>query len=185
MVDSVVVLFKTNNNTTKYNTTMRKKLNKFFLNSPPRQILKRIIQLEAFTVFTLQSQLGLDSPQIYPVLRFLREFEVIQKHTKIRGRGGAPVNVFLLDGGDESRIPAAISQHFDLMPRGAVRMLECYVNPAIVDSLVMRLEKSRLDRTVEKSSVIKLVKELGDPLDYNIVLETLKHFRERGWEVIL
>ncbi len=164
---------------------MRKKLTKFFLNSPPRKILKMIIELEAFTAFTLQSLLDLTSTQIYPVLRFLQEFEVIHRHTKIRGRAAPPVIVFLLDGADESRVPHAISQHFDLMPRGAVRMLECYVNPTIVNSLVMRVENSRFDKSVKRTEILKFAKDMPEVIDYDVIQATMDHFKAKGWEIVL
>jgi hypothetical protein len=188
MVDSIVVVCKKNTTTTlptKYTTTMRKKLIKFFLNNPPRKILQTIIQLEAFTAFTLQSLLDLTSTQTYPALRFLQEFEVIKKHTKIRGKAAPPTIVFLLDGGNEDRVHDAVQTHFDLMPRGVVKTLEYYVDRRLVESIIAQVEMSRFDKSVRKAEILKFAKELDGPLDYTVVLATIKHFRERGWEVIL
>ena len=189
MVDRVVVVCKKNTtttiSTTRYTTTMRGKLNKLFLSKPSRKILKKIIELEAFTTFTLQSLLGLTSTQIYPVLRFLQEFEVIHRHTKIRGRAAPPTIVFLLDGADESKVPHAISRHFDLMPRNTVKSMEYYVDPTIVDSLIMKVENSRFDKTVRRMEILKFAKTIPKDINYDVIQATMNHFEERGWRVIL
>ena len=91
--------------------------------------------------------------------------------------------VYLINGANESRLNDAVGRHFDLLPRGAVKMLECYVDNRIVESLIVQVELSRLNESVKKSEVIQFAKDLGKDFNYGHVLATLKHFRERGWEV--
>ena len=162
---------------------MRKKLNRLFLNNPPRKILKTILELEAFTAFTLQSLLDLTSTQVYPILRFLQEFEVIHRHTKIRGKAAPPVVVFLLDGGNESRVHDAIQTHFDLIPQGIMKPLEYYIDTRMVEALIVQVELSRLNESVEKREVIQFAKASGKEFNYGHILATLNHFKERGWAV--
>ena len=182
IVDRVVVVdYKST--TTTYSTTIRKKITKLFLNATSRRMLKTILELEAFTSFTIQSLLTLSKHQVNPLLRFLDETGIIEKRVTVKT---APrTTVYLLNGGNESRINDAVARHFDLMPRGTVKMLECYVDEGIIDSIIMKVEKASLGMSVKKTVVTDFVKEeLGTPLNYTMVLDTLSHFRERGWTVV-
>lgn len=180
IVDRVVVV-DSKSTTTTYSTTARKKLMKLFMSGTSRRVLKTILDLEAFTSFTIQSLLTLSKHQVNPTLRFLDEVGIIEKRVTVKT---APRTVvYLINGANESRINDAVGRHFDLLPRGTVKMLECYMDNRIVESLIVQVELSRLNETVKKSEVIQFAKDSGNDFNYGHVLATLKHFKERGWTV--
>lgn len=186
MVDSIVVIGKTTTTTTTttpLSTTVRKKMVKLFLNHPHRGILKQILHLEAFTLFILENTLNKTKNEVYPTVRILLGFGIIEKAKTMKVGGAPPVVIYLVRGGNNNKVVEAQKLHFDLMPQGYVPSLEYYSNTRLVESLIVQVELSRLNKSVKKSEVIKFAKELGEACDYSLVLATLKHFREQGWEV--